>query len=63
MSSALATPAPVLSRPPGVTLESRLEAVLAEATARESAGCPVCGGAMAAEADELRCNACGSRLS
>jgi tRNA(Ile2) C34 agmatinyltransferase TiaS len=63
MSSALATPAPVLSRPPSATLESRLDAVLAEAAARDHARCPVCGGRMAAEPEGLRCNGCGSRLS
>jgi tRNA(Ile2) C34 agmatinyltransferase TiaS len=64
MSAALATPAPVLSRPSGATLESRLDAVLAEGRARERADCPVCGGEMAnrSSGSELRCEDCGSRL-
>jgi hypothetical protein len=64
MSAALATPAPVLSRPSGATLESRLDAVLADGAAGDRAECPLCGGAMAAEPDgrELRCEGCGSRL-
>jgi tRNA(Ile2) C34 agmatinyltransferase TiaS len=63
MSTALATPAPLLSRPAGATLESRLDAALAEASASEHAECPVCGGPMAAKGEDLRCSACGSRLS
>jgi tRNA(Ile2) C34 agmatinyltransferase TiaS len=64
MSATLAIPAPVLSRPSGATLESRLDAVLADGAAGDHAECPLCGGAMAARSGgaELRCEDCGSRL-
>jgi tRNA(Ile2) C34 agmatinyltransferase TiaS len=67
MSAALAAPAPplTLGRPAGLTLERRLEEVLAVARAHGHAGCPVCGDEMTAPqgARELRCGGCGSRLS
>jgi tRNA(Ile2) C34 agmatinyltransferase TiaS len=63
MSAALAAPAPPVGRSTGLTLERRLEGALAEAGAHGHAECPVCGGAMAGEAEELRCEGCGSRLS
>jgi hypothetical protein len=65
MSAALATPAPVLDRPGGLTLESRLDAVIAGARAGAQADCPVCGATMAPdhEGGELRCGGCNTRLS
>jgi hypothetical protein len=63
MSVALAPPVPTVGRPLGLTLERRLEGVLAEGFAQGETECPLCAGAMAAERHGLRCKGCGSRLS
>jgi tRNA(Ile2) C34 agmatinyltransferase TiaS len=67
MSAALVAPAPpsTLGRPAGLTLERKLDEVLAAARVDGHAECPVCGDAMtgAGHARELRCAGCGSRLS
>ena len=63
MSAALAPSPTAIARPPGLSLERRLEAALAAAREHGEAPCPVCGEAMVEDRSELRCAGCGSRLS
>ena len=45
------------------TLDQLLTRAHEAVQARDTASCPVCGGALAANGVEARCDACGSRLS
>ena len=49
--------------PRGVTLGQFLSRAHDAAVAGQTAGCPMCGGAMEPAGREARCGGCGTRLS